>query len=449
MNKHLNKCVLAALIASLMVTGCSIKIKSAKHTVNNLIPASNTEETKYLALTPQQIDEDFEAFMTLIKDNYPFLEINKRVNGIDFLANKADYKERMKNVKSSEDLHHALNGILKDLNNGHTHILYHDNFGSSPTSLLECYQEIESYGYSAWVKTLKQPAVAKHYGNMKMKKTSTQASTSSTNSSTGISDNLRMELLAGGNLAYLRVSSFGHQHIEKDQQAVSDFLNKAKNSKSLIIDIRGNGGGSTSYWEELLVKPLLNKPVTYTTYSLYKLGANNKRMLDSLYPDENTSAFSSSSHERHLKPIESLKALNLKNAKPEVFTEFDVYTEGILALEPSHSGGFKGKIYLLVDSGVYSSSEAFANFSKNTDFATLVGSRTGGDGIGRDPGLFALPNSGLVVRYSCDYGIDTTGAANEEVQTEPDYYTKDTYVNGDLTLDTCILEVMKLEGIKL
>ena len=150
-----------------------------------------------------------------------------------------------------------------------------------------------------------------------------------------------------------------------------------------------------------------------------------------------------------MKPIESLKALKLENAKPEVFTEFDVYTENSYSVQPSQSGGFKGKIYLLVDSSVYSSSESFANFSKNTGFATLVGSKTGGDGIGRDPMLFALPNSGLVLRYSSTYGIDQTGAANEEVQTEPDIYVKSTYSNEDLTLDYCVLEVTKLEGIKL
>lgn len=448
MNKHFKKCVLTAIMTSLLVTGCSIEFKSAKRTTNNFIPASSTDNNKNdRTLTPQQIDEDFEAFMTLIEDNYPFLEINKRVNGIDFLANKADYKARMKNVKTEEDLHNALDGIVKDLNNGHTHFLNHGD----PVEYLEGYQAIVDYGYSAWVETLKQPMVAKHYGSMNINKASAQTSSSASSggTSTEASGNLRAALLANNDLAYLKIKSFSRDYIEKDRKAISEFLTNAKNAKTLIIDIRGNGGGSTSYWEELLVQPLLNKPVTYKTYFLYKLGANNKLMLDSLYPDGNTSIHSSNSRNRELKPIESLKALHLENAKPEVFTEFDVYTESVFSLEPSKTGGFKGKIYLLVDSNVYSSSESFANFSKNTGFATLVGSKTGGDGIGRDPMLFALPNSGLVLRYSSTYGIDQTGAANEEVQTEPDFYVKSTYSNNNLSLDYCILEVTKLEGTKL
>ena len=220
-----------------------------------------------------------------MRDNYPFLEINKRVNGVDFLANKADYKDRMKNVKTEEDLHNTLDGIIKDLNNGHTHFLNHGD----PADYLEGYQAIADSGYSAWVETLKQPMVAKHYGSMKINKASAQTSSSASGTSTGASGNLRTELLANNDLAYLKINSFSHDYIEKDRKAISEFLTNAKDAKTLIIDIRGNGGGSTSYWGELLVQPLLNKPVTYKTYFLYKLGANNKLMLDSLYPDSNTS----------------------------------------------------------------------------------------------------------------------------------------------------------------
>ena len=71
---------------------------------------------------------------------------------------------------------------------------------------------------------------------------------------------------------------------------------------------------------------------------------------------------------------------------------------------------FSGKIWLLVDEGVYSSSEALAAFSKSTGFATLVGTQTGGDGLGMDPVFMVLPNSGLIVRYSALYGLNPDGS---------------------------------------
>jgi len=41
---------------------------------------------------------------------------------------------------------------------------------------------------------------------------------------------------------------------------------------------------------------------------------------------------------------------------------------------------FNGKIWVLTNPKVYSSSENFIMFCKNTGFATLVGTSTGGDG---------------------------------------------------------------------
>ncbi len=88
-------------------------------------------------------------------------------------------------------------------------------------------------------------------------------------------------------------------------------------------------------------------------------------------------------------------------------------------MEPT-GGGFAGKIWLLVDEYVYSSSEAFTVFCKDTGFATIVGSPTGGDGIGIDPVFLVLPNSGLIVRYSALFGLNPDGSSNEEFGTTPD-----------------------------
>lgn len=89
---------------------------------------------------------------------------------------------------------------------------------------------------------------------------------------------------------------------------------------------------------------------------------------------------------------------------------------------------------MLVDEGVYSASENFAAFCKNTGFATLVGEPTGGDGGIADPMLFTLPESGLVVRFSVFYGLNADGSGNEAAGTQPDY----TVSEGDDALASCL-----------
>ena len=88
----------------------------------------------------------------------------------------------------------------------------------------------------------------------------------------------------------------------------------------------------------------------------------------------------------------------------------------------------------MVNENVFSSSEYAAMFSKATGFATLVGERTGGDGIGSDPLPIVLPNSGIIVRYSPIYGITSDGTNSQEFGTEPDIYTQ----KGKTYLQTCI-----------
>ena len=75
----------------------------------------------------------------------------------------------------------------------------------------------------------------------------------------------------------------------------------------------------------------------------------------------------------------------------------------------------------LVGEQVYSASESFAVFCKETGFATLVGSQTGGDGIGAlDPIFLQLPNSGLLVQFTMMFGLNADGSSSEEAGTTPD-----------------------------
>lgn len=124
--------------------------------------------------------------------------------------------------------------------------------------------------------------------------------------------------------------------------------------------------------------------------------------------------------------------------------------------------GFRGRIYLLADDYVFSASESFAALAKATGRTTLIGTDTGGDGIGFDPIPMVLPNSGLVIRLPAEMGPNPDGTVNEEVKTVSDVYAEQTREDmlkiirlqdaGDnlydrMEYDTILRKAFKLAGL--
>lgn len=177
-----------------------------------------------------------------------------------------------------------------------------------------------------------------------------------------------------------------------------------------IVDIRRNGGGSSPYGPMAVVAPNLTEPVESRHYALVRGG---REVLDymevvkdswPLYPIEEL-------------PVEDLPALHPDDlALATHFFYLDVSSYG----EPKKAPVFSGRFWLLTSPRVYSASEYFAVFCKDTGFATLVGETTGGDGIGLNPLICVLPNSGIVYQFSPENGLNLDGSCNEEVGTVPD-----------------------------
>ncbi|TDL48882.1 hypothetical protein E2R60_26220 [Paenibacillus dendritiformis] len=376
-----------------------------------------------LTLTKEQMREDFEAMVRIIKDNYPFLQVNQRVHHIDWLQNVARYEQFVLQANTDQEFRDKMNTVLSDLNNGHTYFL--DK--SSYENMKRTYADIK--GRELWHQKLNQPHVeARYSGTWDAKSGLSRGSVFG-----GWSALPMTRILEEGKLAYVSIPSLSHDRIEADINAVlAPFLEKIRSYDALIIDIRGSGGGSTSYWG-MLVPQLMKEPLTSVSYFLFRKGELAQQYAHSAYSPE------------QLLPVAQLKEeLGSVELAPEIETDFHNYIKNTITLSPDAGKEFRGRIYMLVDGDVYSSAEAWAVFAKSTGWATLVGERTGGDGIGIDPLIASLPHSGYAFRLPAVMGLTSSGVINEERQTEPDMEVS-AVKTGNLLEDSAVQAVIQEE----
>lgn len=385
-------------------------------------------------LTEEQKIEDFNYLYKTIEENYPFLEVNKRLNNIEWLSKKDEYLQRVKSTTNDNEFLLVLQSILSDLNNGHTHMI-------TDSSQFRYFREIYSMN-KGWQKKVQLPVlnnkkVLARYNIDKDEKIKVVEQEKNGNIEGLI--NASTKDVVEGKIGYIYIPHMiSYYNMGKDIQLIDEYLNKTKEYQALVIDIRGNSGGDSYYWMSYLVPKLIDKVYTYTTYNFWKDGD----VINNYLKKSKAKSYTGFGE------VKDLDTTTLVNLPVEINEDFKHYSKNIMEISPNEDSiKFKGNIYLLVDKNVYSSSEVFASFSKQTGFATLIGERTGGDGIGSDPLLNMLPNSGYVFRFSKDMGVTADGTCNEEFKTEPDHVIEFPEKNI-FEYDYCIKKVLELEEIK-
>lgn len=403
---------LSALILIMMfllraVTGCN-----SKDEVTIALDASDYGIVETNMSTEEKL-EDFEYMYNLLEDNYTFFEVNKRLHNLDWLRNKKKYAKKIKNTKNDAEFFVAINYILGDLNNDHTHAFngevykrYYKHFYPMEHDVLNYEKSKVRYGFDGNVNNIEI----------------------NPNSNFLISNEpvLKTDILIEDELAYLKIKSMSAYHIKEDYSKVQDFLKRVEDYDKLIIDIRGNGGGFDDYWGNI-VRFLIDETKTLEYYSFFRGDYRDK------YEMYKVST---------AKPIDKLSPEVLDKFPSEVKKNFEKYDTNYVVLQPWNVLDFKGKVYLLVDKYVFSSSEKFASFAKDSGFATLVGETTGGDRVFPEIPFAYLPNSGIIIRFSSELGINADGTINMETRTVPDIMVDPT-PNEDFNQDKCIQAVIE------
>lgn len=365
-------------------------------------------------LTTEEKIEDFEYMYNLLGENFSFLNVNKRLYDIDWLGNKKKYEKIIENTKNDAEFFVAISNILGDLNNDHTHVFngevynrYYKHFYPNEHGVLNYEKSMERYGFTGDVETIEL----------------------NPDSNFLISDEpvLETKVLVEDELAYMKIKSMSAYHINEDYSKVESFLKEVEDYEKLIIDIRGNSGGFDAYWKNI-VEFLIDDTLKAEYYSFFRGEYRDKY---DMYKVPTA------------KPIERLDEEMLDKFPPEVKTDFQYYDRNFVIVQPWGDLNFNGKVYLLVDKYVFSSSEKFASFAKDTGFATLVGETTGGDRVFPEIPFAYLPNSGLVIRFSSELGINADGTINMETRTVPHIVVDDPIPNDDFKQDKCIQAVIE------
>lgn len=393
-------------------------------------------EHKEFNLSKEDYIEDFNFAYNTLKEHYPFFEVNKKLYGIDWLANKEKYEAYIAESKNDADFFSRMNEVLSELNNLHTQLV--------PSYMgLEYYISYYSNPKCTWrhdiAKIYEKDDVRRRYNinNEAIENVINQYIKSDDEVNKTYSKNLMTENIIKDKLAYIRISSLiGMEYINQDRDIVINYLNEIKDYPFLIIDIRGNGGGDSRYWAYFLLPNIIDKKYETKNYLLIKSGELNKKIFEQFNFNKDVKTFlDKSSFSRDVK---------------DILKDFDGYLAFDSIIEPSEDSiHYKGKIYLLVDNGVYSSAEMLASFCKETKLATLVGSRTAGDGIGFDPMQVALPNTAFVLRFSNNMGLTESGSINELDQTVPDIIVQESEEDktGYLENQKIIKAVMRDAGL--
>jgi len=247
-------------------------------------------------------------------------------------------------------------------------------------------------------------------------------------------------------VGYIRIRSFMGSpldllfkgFIRKDRRKIKAFFERSRGKyDTLIIDVRNNGGGDPMYFYDNLIRPFLDRPVTYE----YTTGLK-RRFLE----DTNPSVL------RQLrKTMVPEHVIDMKEVTPP--DGFDakewVFYRTARRLEPTQPFAFTGDTYVLINGGCVSACDDYANTVKRIGIATLVGQTTGGaGGIGYCMTPFVrLPQSGMIFALDAHLPLNPDGSFTALHGLAPDIELPDadaprSITKGDLLKDEWIKRVI-------
>lgn len=243
------------------------------------------------------------------------------------------------------------------------------------------------------------------------------------------------EIIEENRIAYLKVPSFLKFNVNTDTDTLRRFYRDINEYEHLIVDIRDNGGGSPDIWRMFIMKPLWqdrdNMP-DMPLYAFYKGSKFGKSLGEENLKIEARGSRNIPETDNLLTAKEIIEVNNLPHMNEEDVQDLAYgvkFNTSIGNIEWQHmqqmrlpyipDSSFDGKVWLLTNGNNYSGAALFARHAKEMGFATLVGEQTGGAYTTSAGMFFALPSTGIILRWDIDYLTDQEGRALNEFPTTP------------------------------
>lgn len=218
-------------------------------------------------------------------------------------------------------------------------------------------------------------------------------------------DNLSMRFLRGDAVAEMHIGHFVGDDFSQWAATAFETLQQ-KQTRVLILDLRGNGGGEDKN-VSLFLSYLVSKPFRYLDH------VDVKTIAPSFQSQLGWSADFAT----------LLKQRTVPNPRGGYFLTSAMLPG--LADQPPADHGFHGKLFVLIDGGTFSGAADLAALLHHLKRATFIGEETGGGYYGNSSGKLptvTLPNSGLKLQLPLyGYWNAVTGDQGERRGTRPDY----------------------------
>lgn len=214
-------------------------------------------------------------------------------------------------------------------------------------------------------------------------------------------------------ILYIRIPSMQVSWLDSYKEDI--FKYRDHNIEKIVIDIRDNGGGNDIVWEKIL-SYLIESPLVSNQKLAFKDNDLNKS-----YLKKNKVKFEMQN---------SLKKIVI--GKDSLF-----YIQSKRRIEPDEKSlNYKGKIFVLINRGTYSSASAFSAFCQDIERLVVVGTNTGflcGQGI--TPFTFMFPNSKLVFTIPCSLDMNLIQISPDKIS-----YRDQVEVNVDIDANDLLRE---------
>jgi hypothetical protein len=208
---------------------------------------------------------------------------------------------------------------------------------------------------------------------------------------------------------YMRIRSFDHILKPAIDKIIADNLDKITNTENLIIDVRGNGGGSDISYKELL--PLIyTNPVRTPAVSFLSTPLNIKNteaLLDIAELDEETR--------------KEVTALTEKmKANPDEYVPMTDEAVDVETLDTIYE--FPRSVGIIINDACASATEQFLLAAKQSRKVKLFGTTTSGALDASNVRTVDSPDGRYRLRYTTSLSSRIPGMAIDDVGLQPDYY---------------------------